>query len=186
MRKQRTARQEKVLDDLKKVFPVPILCNYEDLARLRHPEIWKISNESRFYNKLAENILHSWDDINNIFHLLPESTKKKIIASKEFDTLFTTQILSHLEQELKKKERQKKLKESEEDIFLLYKLYSTFLRIGLNGVVNLMPVEFGHILRTQIKPTFDLMNSITSYSERIAPKKANLAKFPFTKKDFGL
>ncbi len=186
MKYRRTSERDSVLDDLEKTHPQFKLCNYEDLARLRSPQIWTISNKARFYNDVSEKILQAWDDISSMFYLMPESYRKKLITAKEFENMFTNNIFSFLEQDIDKKERQKKLRESEDEILMLYKLYSTFLRIGLSGMLNLMPYEFGHILRSQMQQTFDMMQAISSYGERIAPTKAKRAKFPFSPHELGL
>ncbi len=185
MRKRRTTLRDSVLDELEKTHPDFKLCNREDLARLRKPEIWTISNKARFYNEISEKILQAWDDISNVFYLLPESYQMKLIISKEFESLFTNNILSYLTQEMKKKERKNKLKESDE-IILLYELYSKFFRIGYHGLNDLMPPEFFYIFNKQTQETFSLMRAITSYGERIAPAKAKRAKFPFSPHEVGL
>jgi len=186
MKYRRTSERDSVLEDLEKTHPNFKLCKYEDLARLRSPEIWTISNQARFYNEISEKILQAWDDISSIFYYLPASYRKKLIVTREFESLFTNNIFSYLTQEINKKERQKKLKESEDEIILLYKLYSTFFRIGYNGLTDLMPPEFSFIFNKQTEETLSLMRAISSYGERIAPTKAKRARFPFSPHEVGL
>ncbi len=180
-------KQDKVLNELSNTYPNFALCSPENLARLLKKEHFSISNESRFYNERCQEILQTWIDVGNVFHRFPELYQKKMIASNAFRSLFETQIFSTLDNEARKNLKKKKLTSNEEkNMALLIKLYTDFFRIGLNGLNRLMPSEFTHLLADQVKPIIQNMNAINDYTRRIAPEKAKLSLFPFTKPELGL
>jgi len=183
----RSREQNKVLNELRNTHPDFVLCTPENHCRLIFPKIFPISNESRFYNERCQEILQTWKDIGDVFHRFPDIYQKKMIASRAFRSLFETQIFSTLDNEARKNLRKKKLTASEEkNMALLIKLYTDFFRIGLNGLIRLMPSEFTHLLSEQVKPIVDNMFAINDYTRRIAPEKAKLSLFPFTKPELGL
>jgi hypothetical protein len=138
---------------------------------------------SRFYREKCNKILSTWSDISSIFHLLPKSYQKKLIASRQFESLFQTQILSTLQNEVQTKEFQKKLQETNKEYLVLQQLYSNFLTIGLQGITKLMPLEFHNIIQSKINEIFELIQMITQYTNRIAPRKAKLKNFPYSIKE---
>ena len=186
-----TKKQNEVLEELQKTLGDFELCSPENLARLRAPKIFPISNKNRFYNERAYEILKTWHDINAVFHYFPRTYQKKMIASREFENLFLTQILSPLERELRDLEQKGKKKktlteEEEKNVLLLLKLYSKFFNIGLSGIEKLVPYEFQQILHDQIEPIKNLMRGIDSYTKRISSEKIISSKFPFEEHEIGL
>ncbi len=166
-----TSLQEKELDVIKKTFTGYEFTDYVTLARLRQPKIFPYAKKNRLYKDVSEKIIRSWRDIGDFFHYLPESYRKQIVASRGFESLFTTQIFSTLQNEVNKKRRQRKHKQADVDEETLFKLYQTFLRIGYRGLVSLMPSGFGYYLSDQMEPMMGLMRSITAYNERIGKRK---------------
>ena len=181
MTKHQNAKQDRVSSEIEKAYSGFKLYTLEDLCTLRDPILFPRSDMSRFYREKCTKILQSWSDIASIFHVLPKSYQKKLIASREFESLFRN-ILSRLEKEVQTKEFQKKLKETNKEFLVLQQLYSKFLTIGLNGITKLMPREFHNIINKKIDEVFELMQMITMYSNRIAPKKARLKDFPISKR----
>ena len=173
-----TSENEPVLEELEKTYGDIKLCTQSNLAKIIYPDFFKISNPTRFWNARAEEILKSWNDCSAYFHRLPPSIQRKIIASKQFERLFQSQILPSLLREVQTKEFQKKLKLADKELTTLQQLYRHFLEIGLTGYVNLMPVEFRHIIDKKLDEVFELMSMITQYNKRIAPSKSKLKDFP--------
>ena len=179
---RRSSSNEHVLEEIEKTYGDITLCSKNNLAHLLYPEIFEIKHPSRFYNARAEEILKSWRDCSAYFHRLPKRTQRKIIASREFERLFQSQILPTLLREVQTKEFQKKLKLADKELTTLQQLYRHFLEIGLKGYVNLMPVEFKNIINKKLDEVFELMQMVTMYSKRIAPKKAKLKDFRISKR----
>jgi len=62
----------------------------------------------------------------------------------------------------------------------MIKLYSNFLQIGMQGILQQMPSEFTHILEPKVQEIMELMNAIKQYTKAVAPKKAQVMDFPFS------
>ena len=180
MTKHHTARQDKVSSEIEKTYSGFKLYPLEDLCTFRDPILFKRSDMSRFYREKCDTILSTWSDISSIFHLLPKSYQKKLIASREFERLFQSQILSTLQNEVQDKEWKNKLDETNKEYLVLQQLYSNFLTIGLEGITKLMPLEFQNIIKKKLDEVFELMQMVTQYSNRIAPRKAKLKNFPYS------
>ena len=183
MKKQQSAKAIKVSSDIKNAYLGFKLCSHEHLCTLRDPVLFPNTDMSRFYRERCTEILSTWSDISSIFHLLPKSYQKKLIASREFERLFQSQILSTLQNEVQDKEWKNKLDETNKEYLVLQQLYSNFLTIGLEGITKLMPLEFQNIIKKKLDEVFELMQMVTQYSNRIAPRKAKLKNFPFSVKE---
>ncbi len=181
-----TAKQEKEFDVIKKTYSGYGFTNLLTVARLRQPEIFPYAKQNRLHKEVALKIIQSWEDIADIFHYLPESYRKEVISSKAFDSLFTTQIFSTLEEEVRKKRKQRKHKTANISEETLYRLYLNFFRIGYNGLIKLMPNEFQWYLIDQTQPMFNLMRSISQYTKRITKRKAGVKSFNLEKSQVGL
>ena len=183
MTKHQNAKQDKVSSEIEKTYSGFKLYSLEDLCTLRDPILFPRSEMSRFYREKCTTILQSWSDTSSIFHLLPKSYQKKLLASREFESLFRTQILQTLQNEVQTKEFQKKLKLADKELTTLQQLFRHFLEIGLTGYVNLMPVEFKNIINKKLDEVFELMQMITQYNKRIAPNKTKIKDLPFSIKE---
>ena len=183
MKKQQSAKAINVSSEIKNAYLGFKLCSHEHLCTLRDPVLFPNTDMSRFYRERCTEILSTWSDISSIFHLLPKSYQKKLIASREFERLFQSQILSTLQNEVQDKEWKNKLDETNKEYLVLQQLYSNFLTIGLEGITKLMPLEFHNIIQGKIDEVFELIQMITMYSNRIAPRKAKLKNFPFSVKE---
>ena len=184
-------KQQKVLSELSNTHDGFGLCSFENLARIKDSKTFSITNKSRFWNDRCEEILHTWNDTNKVFHYFPENYQKKMIASREFGSLFLTQILVTLENDLDSLERKKKKKkqltqDEEQNYVMLLKLYSKFFNIGLAGIERLVPTEFHQIIYEQVESIKTLMRAIDSYTQRLAPNQVISSKFPFEKQELGL
>lgn len=173
MRKIRKSTDENVLEYVEKTYPNYVLCSSENLGRLIGKK--NISNKPRFYNERSEEILKFFHDMNTTIHYMPDVYLEKIFASKDFSTFFHSQVFPYLERKINKE------KPDEKTIALMIKLCSSFLALGLNGILKIMPNEFTHILEPKTNELFSLMDSIQQYTERIAPNQARNTTFPFNK-----
>jgi len=173
VKKIRTSDDDSVLEYVEKTYPNYVLCSPENLVRLIGKK--KISNKPRFYNERSEEILKFFHDMNSTIHHMPDIYLEKIFASKDFSTFFHSQVFLYLENKIKSK------KQDEETIALMIKLYSSFLTLGLSGILNIMPSEFTHILEPKTKELFTLIEAIQQYTERISPSQARKTTFPFNK-----
>jgi len=172
MKSIRNSKVDSVLDVIEKTYPSYRLCSYENLARINGK--LKITNSSRFWNDRSHDVLSAIHDINVTFHRYPESHKQKILASKEIETLFHSQIFPHLESKIRDSKNA-----SPEDTAMMVKICSNFMKIGLSGLLRSMPSDFTHILEPKIQEIFSLMDAINQYTNRIAPRHAKISEFPF-------
>jgi hypothetical protein len=172
MKSIRTSKVDSVLDDVEKTYPSYNLCSYENLARINGK--LKITNPPRFWNERSHEVLSAVHDINVTFHRYPDSHKQKILASKEIETLFHSQIFTYLESKIRDSK-----KASPEETAIMVKICSNFMKIGLSGLLKLMPSDFTHILEPKTQELFTLMNAINEYTNRISPRHAKTSEFPF-------
>ena len=63
MKKRLTGRQEKILDNIKETQPNLTLIDHNDYANLWYPQVFEISNPSRFYRETSQKIKQSLIDI---------------------------------------------------------------------------------------------------------------------------
>ena len=157
MRKPLTARQEKELNRLKPYYPTYELTDFIDLVRLREPHNFPYSKRDALNKKFAKKITERLEDIMAVYHLLPKRLQNEIQANTNFYRFFSDDILRPMLDELKQKQRKKKIRQKDkEEIYrnmgLLYKIYSKNMEIGLNGLLTLMPYQFSNYLFEQIKP----------------------------------
>lgn len=161
-----------VLERLEKTYPDWSLCSYDDLGRMYGDFV--ITNTSRFWNERSIEVLSAFHEINGTLHRFPDSYLRKIILSPQFSSLFEAQVFAFLEKKI-----QHEKNPNAEDVVLMMKLCSIFLRIALNGMKQSMPSEFTHILEPKLEEVFTLMSAINQYTKRIAPSYAKSTDFPF-------
>jgi len=163
MKKGLNAKQEGNLMNLKKTLPELSLASYEDLARLRDPEIFPYKNKSRLHNRVKESILKSFLESAYAFQHLPSSDKREIMTSHLFHNLMNNFINSS-------KDVEKLQKSDEPEKYFAFVMYQNFFTIGIEGLIATMPNEFRPHLENEIKPILLLMQSIAKYSKRQNPK----------------
>jgi len=172
MKKIPSAKQQHSLEYYKNTFPKLRLIVYDDLARLREPELFPYENKARLYNRVKEGIMQSLFDFDYTFHHLPTHYKKEIMASSNF-----TNFIKEVFRFSKDIEKEQKTEEPEE--LFSFVLYQNFFTIGIEGLIASMPSEFRPYLEDQVKPIMLLMQSIAKYSKRIDPKsKIPLPVYP--------
>ncbi len=172
MRSIRSSESTFEINALKDTYPNFKICSYENLHKLKNSS--QITNKSRFYNERCQEILQLFEDMNSTIHFYPDKYLEKIFASKDFSTFFHSQLFPFLENKIESK------REPDEDTMtLMIKLCSSFLNIGLAGIIKMMPTEFTHILEPKTRELFTLMDTIQQYTERIAPNQAKKTRFPF-------
>jgi len=167
VRKIHTAKQEKIIEDLKKTFSTYTLTSYPNLARLRHSKEFPYGNKARLFNDVSKDIQQLFRDVSAIFHYLPLSYRTKIIASSAFYRLFTDQIFPSLQE---KERKTKKLTDTAEK-YESFIMYQSLFTLGIEGLIRAMPTEFQNYLITEIKPIMKLMESITSFYRKSTGKK---------------
>ena len=160
MRKILNGKQEKKLDEIKKTYPNLKLIDHNEFVRLHHPEIFPITNESRFYREVSNKILQSFDDFHYAFLKLPSSYKIKILTSRDFSDFIN--MITSQDYVLKKSEDNEKA--------FTFLLYQNFFNIGIKGLIETMPREFQTYLNDQMRPILSLMHSIAEYSLKMNPK----------------
>ena len=169
MRKILNGKQEKKLDEIKKTYPNLKLIDHNEFVRLHHPEIFPITNESRFYREVSNKILQSFDDFHYAFLKLPSSYKIKILTSRDFSDFIN--LITSQDYVLKKSEDYEKA--------FTFLLYQNFFNIGIKGLIETMPREFQTYLNDQMRPILSLMHSIAEYSLKVNPKsKVHLFTMP--------
>ena len=172
MKPIRTSEYDAVLSDIQETYPNYKLCSHENLGRICRE--LEITNEPRFWNERSKEILQAIQDINVTFHRYPDFYKNRILASKELESLFDTQIFPHLVPKIKD------MKNADpKDVAMMVKICSNFLRIGLSGLLQSMPSDFTYLLEPKIQEVFSIMSAINSYTQRIAPRYAKSIQFPF-------
>jgi len=171
MRSIQSSKVEAEIDALKDTYPNYTLCSYENLRKLKNSQ--EITNKSRFYNERCQEILQFFEDMNSSATLIPDKYLEKIFASKDFSTFIDSQVFLYLQTKIEKGEA------DEETIAIMIKLCSSFLNLGLGGIIKMMPPEFTQILEPKTSELFALMNTIQQYTERISPNQAKKMNFPF-------
>jgi len=167
MRKRQTAKQEKILNNIKKTYSAFKLMSHNDLARLQYPNDFPTSNESRFYRSVSKQILKFLEEIRIAYHNLPPSYQMKINADKQFRLLFTEEIFPSL----KKEELKKKKAGDDATTYDSYVLYQSFFNIAIEGLIRSMPTGFQSYLLNEIKPLMYLMDSITTFYRQTMKKE---------------
>jgi len=173
MKQIRTSDRDSVIEQLEKTYPDFKLCSYEHLGMM-NKQLEMDKNTSRFWNNRSSEVLKSIKEMNNVMHYFPDTYFEKIIADREFAMFFHSQYMLYLNKQVKKK------KADPDKVALMIKLYSNFLQIGMQGILQQMPSEFTHILEPKVQEIMELMNAIKQYTKAVAPKKAQVMDFPFS------
>ena len=84
MKNKQTAKQEGIIDQIKKTYPSLNLITHDEFARLWHEDDFPTSNESRLYRDVSKKILRSFTDFHYAFMKLPYSYQIKILTGREF------------------------------------------------------------------------------------------------------
>ncbi|MCV0399039.1 MAG: hypothetical protein K5785_03465 [Nitrosarchaeum sp.] len=164
MKKRQTAKQEKIMNEIKKTNPKLTLISHDEYANLWNPEVFPISNKYRFYREIQSKIEQSFSDFHYAFSPLPNSYKAKILSSRSFEDFMTT---------LKYASSIADQKQSDEDPDKIFSfiMYYNFFNIGLEGLMKLMPEEFKWHIREQLRDTLLLMQSIAKFTKNTGSKK---------------
>jgi hypothetical protein len=120
-----------------------------------------------FWKDRSKELLSAIHDINNTFYDFPDKQKLKIIASKQYQTLFE-EISLVLAKKIKASQNDKK--QNLEELSLMMNMSEKFLKLGLEGIQKSMPEEFSDILETKIKDIVLEVQSITKLTKRLSPK----------------
>ena len=160
MKKRHTARQEKELDKIINTNPDIKLIDHNEFAKLHYPDIFPITNESRFYREISNKILQSFSDFHYAFLRLPSSYKIKIMTSRDFEDFIN--LITSQDYVLKKSGDNEKA--------FTFLVYQNFFNIGIKGLIETMPREFQTYLNNEMRPILSLMHSIAEYSLKVNPK----------------
>ena len=168
MKKGQDAKQEGILNKIKKTYPKLTLIKPIEFARLFHSEDFPFKNKPRLYREVTEKVIQSFNDYHYATRELPTSYKVKIITSRGFNDCLQS-IFRDMEYV------DKKQKSEEPDKQLSFMMYYNFFNIGIDGLIKSMPEEFRYTLQDQIRPVLLLMQSITRFTLQSGSKK----KVPF-------
>ena len=185
MRKPLTAKQEKEMIWYKDNLPTHKESEVLLLMRIRDPKIFPYSKPYELHKKSASLIEERLEYIMMLMHNLPKKLQQSILADTAFLRFVTDDILRPMEFELQKKQRLKKKRQTDKDeiyenMDTLYEVYKKFFNIGINGLKDMMPLEFGNYLDKQINPILELMNGIGKYTNRIKGYKPLLKPYSFS------
>ncbi len=172
MKKGQTAKQEKILNDMKKTHPNLTLIKPIEYGRLFYPKDFPFENKPRLYREVTNKVIQFFDDYHYATRELPTSYKVKIITSRGFNDCLRSIIenMSYVD---------KKQKSEEPDEQLSFQMYYNFFNMGIEGLIKSMPEEFGNTLKDQIRPVLLLMQAITKFSQQSdSKKKVPLVKAP--------
>ena len=168
MKKGQTAKQEKILNDMKKTHPNLTLIKPIEFGRLFYPKDFPFENKPRLYRDVTEKVIQFFDDYHYATRELPTSYKVKILTSRSFNDCLKSIIrdMTYVD---------KKQKSDDPDKQLSFMMYYNFFTIGIEGLIKSMPEEFRNTLQDQIRPVLLLMQSITRFTLQSGSKK----KVPF-------
>jgi len=168
MKKGQTAKQEKILVDIKNTYPNLTLIKPIEFARLFHPKDFPFENKPRFYREVTEKVIQFFNDYHYATRELPTSYKVKIITSRGFNDCLKSifRDMSYVDKKQKSEEPEKQLS---------FLMYYHFFNIGIEGLIKSMPEQFRYTLQDQIRPVLLLMQSITRFTLESGSKK----KVPF-------
>ena len=168
MRKGQTAKQEKILNDMKKTHPNLTLIKPIEYGRLFYPDDFPFENKPRLYREVTDKVIQTFNDYHYATRELPMSYKVKIITSRGFDDCIKSIIenMSYVDKKQKSEEPEKRLS---------FMMYYNFFNFGIEGLIKSMPEEFRYTLQDQIRPVLLLMQSITRFTLQSGSKK----KVPF-------
>ncbi len=168
MKKGQTAKQEKILMEIKKTHPKLTLIKPLEFARLFHSEDFPFENKPRLHREVTEKVIQFFDDYHYATRELPTSYKVKIITSRGFSDCLNSIIrdMSYVDKKQKSEEPEKQLS---------FMMYYNFFSLGIEGLIKSMPEEFRYTLQDQIRPALLLMQSITRFTLQSDSKK----KVPF-------
>jgi len=164
MKKGQTAKQEKILNDMKKTHPNLTLIKPIEYGRLFYPDDFPFENKPRLYREVTDKVIQFFDDYHYATRELPTSYKVKIITSRGFDDCLQSIIrdMAYVD---------KKHKSERPDELLSFQMYYNFFNIGIEGLIKSMPEEFRYTLQDQIRPALLLMQAITRFTVQLGSKK---------------
>ena len=168
MKKGQDAKQEGILDEIKKTHPNLTLIKPIEFARLFYPKDFHFENKPRLYREVTEKVIQFFNDYHYATRELPTSYKVKILTSRSFNDCLKSIIrdMTYVD---------KKQKSEEPDKRLSFLMYHNFFSAGFEGLIKSMPEEFRYTLQEQIRPVLLLMQSITKFTLQSDSKK----KVPF-------
>ena len=168
MKKGQDAKQEGILDEIKKTHPNLILIKPIEFARLFYPKDFHFENKPRLYREVTEKVIQYFDDYHYATRELPTSYRVKILTSRSFDDCLQSIIrdMTYVDKKQKSEEPEKRLS---------FMMYYKFFSVGIEGLIKSMPEEFRYTLQDQIRPVLLLMQSITRFTQQLGSKK----KVPF-------
>jgi hypothetical protein len=170
MRKRLNARMEKGLEKIKNDYPEFKISNHTQLARLLHPDEFPVVKKDRVYADMVKGIIGELNDIEVVLPRLPKKSQKKILASDQYNR--TLRVF------LDNTEKLQKIKGDNFDKMSNSIIYQDLFNLGLEGLIKTMPPEFREILISQIRPTLQLMLSITKNYNKISKNKIPEPQFP--------
>ena len=142
---------------LEKTFPKFSLDTHEHLAYLINRN-YGYSNIHKIERTMLSKSLAHLQSMSTFLTYADTSYRSQYYSSPEF--------LSHLNMILNFSPTKK-----QEDFENSITIYSSFVKLGLNGLKKNMPSEFSTVLDNMVNPLMDLLESIKEFSIRYGDKK---------------
>lgn len=176
MKNRQTAKQEGILDEIKKTRSHLKLIDHNEFAYLWNPEEFKITNPPRFHRGIQSKIEQSLNEFHYAFSPLPDSYKVKILSGRPFqDFMNTIKQYTYI--------TDKKQKHLDSEKLFSFNMYYDFFNIGMEGLIKTMPTDFQQYIDEQMRPILLLMQSISRFSNQKNSKKIPLVKAPKSMKN---
>jgi len=161
--------QKSVIEWLKDTHPEFRTTKRINLLRLREPKKYPYENKVRLHNDVTKDLIEVFNELNTYFYYLPVKNRMKVFQSTEFTRFVTEQWLVTLESNDVQISKQKKAGEYNASQDLSYQNYLNLFNIGLEGLIKTMPEEFKNYISSQLKPMFNLMQSIAKFAGKDVP-----------------
>ena len=152
MVKNTTLREDKVLKEMKKAYPMYDFGNYLDMARLVQPRDMKYKNRSRLESEFTKKIIQQIADITLLIQYVNAKHKAEILTSHEFNN-FMKRIMDF-----------SRFGKVDQDY--LASFYPNMVKHGIKGITNHLPQEFTALIEEHLKPLLLLLSSITAFSKK--------------------
>jgi len=170
MRKIQTARQEKILNDIEKTYPIMLLYEKGDLARLMHPNIFP-SNESRLFTKLSNNCKIAIGELNFLLNKLPDTYKSQFLSNYDFDIFIDSLLKSNIAVDKKSKSKKQKTKFEQKFQPYSFRVASSMFIKSLEFIIKSLPVPLQDSLKREIFAFLLQLNGFSEFMAEMNPRE---------------
>jgi len=175
MVKIQTKEQKMYFKKAKETMGERILLNEDDWAILQYPDIFP-TNKSRFYNTVSQKANLALNDVNYLFHALPDTYKEKIFSGIGIESIINMLIgagdvvdkKGTIEKSKEKKTKlgKKSAKEKYQYTFEA-KTFSkavTMFNVSLSHILGSLPSDLHESLKNEIFQFLSTINGIAELS----------------------